>query len=173
MHDIKTFCVRLSNEEKIGIQQCFFDMYYNTDQDASLYGEEYYYVTAEIMQGKLPITLKYLSKEFIEIVVKKYPFLKEYYANYAINEDTNPKTYIECLDCGVTYDCDNTVDDVYDAIFEEYERSDICLAEMLESISVHNMSVANVVRVFSKAFKEIEKDKCIRHTDEGEELELI
>lgn len=173
MHDIKTFCVRLSNEEKIGIQQCFFDMYYNTDQDASLYGEEYYYVSSEIMQGKLPISLKYLSKEFIEILVEKYPFLKEYYEKYTVNENPNPNPYIECMDCGVTYACENNIDDVLEAVKEEYERGDICLAEMFESVSIHNMSIANVVRVFNNAFKEIENDICRRSTPEGDELDLI
>lgn len=173
MHDIKTFCVRLSNEEKIGIQQCFLDMYYNTDQDTSLYAEEYYYVTAEIMQGKLPIALKYLSKEFIDILVEKYPFLKEYYKNYTVSNDPNPSPYIECMDCGVTYTCENNIDDIIECIIEEYVRNDVCLAEFLENIAIYGVSIVNTVRIFSRLFNVIEKDSCIRHTNEGDDLDLI
>lgn len=83
------------------------------------------------------------------------------------------KVYIECMDCGVTYDCKPEIDDIVECIKEEYERNDVCLAEFLENIAIYGVSIANTVRIFSILFKDIEEDKCIRYTAEGDELELI
>jgi hypothetical protein len=54
-------------------------MYYNTDQDATEFGAEYYYVSDSIMSNRLPYKLEYLSDEFRDILMEEYPFLRNYY----------------------------------------------------------------------------------------------
>ena len=88
MFELKTFYANLTQNQKLNMLQLFYDMYYNTNQEVAIYGDEYYYLTAEILLGRLPIKLQYLADTFIEIIIEKYPEFKPYYKPFLEEGET-------------------------------------------------------------------------------------
>lgn len=81
----------------------------------------------------------------------------------------NNKVYIEILNEGVTYDCENNVEDVIRAIEEEYERFDVCIGEILNGIAIHGLSVPDVVTVYAYLYSKYENDKVLHIFFEDDE----
>lgn len=80
------------------------------------------------------------------------------------------KIYIEIMNEGITFNCEDA-GDVETAIIEEYERFDLCIAELLESIAIHGLSVIETVTVYANLMKQIENDEVVRFA-EGERHNL-
>lgn len=85
------FCIfaDLTNEEKVILLNAMFEMYYDTDQDADEFSKEYYYLSSEILKGRIPIKLNYLI-DFENRVLDLIPRLNDYYRPFKeinISED--------------------------------------------------------------------------------------
>lgn len=60
--------------------------------------------------------------------------------------------------------------DVYDAvnrILSEYKKNDICIQELLNSISITELSVNDTVRVYAILSKAIDEDVVVRYVEDG------
>lgn len=68
------------------------------------------------------------------------------------------KLEIISLNDGVTYDIDNK-EDAIQAIFEEYNRFDISMNELLETIELSGFSVQDVVDIYAKTIKLSDNDE--------------
>lgn len=64
------------------------------------------------------------------------------------------KYYIIIMDEKVTYDFDGSIDDCVEAIMEEYERHDVTMSDLIKFIEIKGLSIADVVKVHAKLFKE-------------------
>lgn len=78
MIGIITKNANLTEEEKNTLIKVLYDCYFNTDQDGSEYGEEFYYIVGEIYNGYVPIKLDYLC-DFKEIICDAIPRLTSVY----------------------------------------------------------------------------------------------
>ncbi len=59
-------------EEKLELIEFFYINYYHTDQNVTVFAEEFYYLISEIHKGKLPIRLDYLS-DYKEELAESFP----------------------------------------------------------------------------------------------------
>lgn len=78
-----------------------------------------------------------------------------------------PNVYLETLD-GITFDCKPTIDDVVEAIIEEHERHDVIIGENLESLKIHGLTIAEVVKVYAILYGKFEEDRVIRIAEDKE-----
>lgn len=86
--------VNISDKDKFQMIEFFYNHYYNTNQDAIKFSEEFYFVVGEISMGMVPIKLEFLSN-FIEEFVNLFPEFKfkQYdMVEYLINEDRKGNT---------------------------------------------------------------------------------
>ena len=96
----------------------------------------------------------YQNLEFIKVEYKK-----------------DKEVYLERMYEGTTVNCEASIDDVVEAIIEEYQTNDVSIGEILSSISVHGLSVEDVVTVYARTCERVEEDKVIRIAD-GENILL-
>ncbi|KIS21593.1 hypothetical protein [Clostridium botulinum] len=78
------------------------------------------------------------------------------------------KVFIERLYEGSTIDCKSEIDDIVDAIIEEYHANEICIGEVIGSLCIHGASIEDVAIIYAKVYSKIEEDKVIRITDSDE-----
>ena len=52
----------LSGHKRLKVVEFFQRAYYNTDQDAKLFAPEFFHLTGEILDGKIPTGLTFLSE---------------------------------------------------------------------------------------------------------------
>lgn len=71
----------LSNEEKVQMIAFYYDMYWNTDQDAAVFGEEYYHLTIGLCKGEIPCKLEYLS-DYKDGLIEEFPELTDVIQKY-------------------------------------------------------------------------------------------
>lgn len=71
------------------------------------------------------------------------------------------KIYIELLDCGVTYDCENA-EDVQNAIIEEYDRNDVTIQSLLTNIAIYGLSADDVTYIYGNLLNKINGDELIQ-----------
>lgn len=81
------------------------------------------------------------------------------------------KVYLERMYEGSTVDCEPTIEDVVEAIIEEYHANDVSICDILSTISIHGLSVEDVVTVYSMVYKITEGDTVVRIV-EGEQVLL-
>lgn len=79
--------------------------------------------------------------------------------------------YLERLYEGSTVDCEPTIEDVVEAIIEEYKANEVGLCDILGTTCINGLSVEDVVTVYSTVYKIIEDDTVIR-ISEGERILL-
>ena len=81
---------------------------------------------------------------------------------------TGNNIYIERLNEGSTIDCKAEIDDIVDAIVEEYRSGDVCIGEVLDALTIHGLSIEDTVIVYAKVYEITDGDKVIRVNDEYE-----
>lgn len=68
-------------------------------------------------------------------------------------------------------DKDQILEQVCDAIKEEYRKYDCEIHDILDSLCVNNLSICDVTRVYAKIYNDIEGDLTIRRC-EGEYFDI-
>lgn len=67
--------VSMADSTKAQMIKFFYDRYYNTNQDAINFAEEFYFVVGEISIGMVPIKLERLTG-FLDDLTKEFPEFK-------------------------------------------------------------------------------------------------
>lgn len=75
------------------------------------------------------------------------------------------------MDEGVDYDVKDKHDCV-SAIFEEYERFDVSMSEILASIEIRGFSAEDVVDIYAECVKKSDSDTMVRFFDEVDNDDL-
>lgn len=73
--------------------------------------------------------------------------------------------------CDRNYNEDESVNEAVRQIYELYIVEDVCIGELLENLTIPDMSVANVAKVYAQLYKLIEEDKIVRIA-EGETIDV-
>jgi hypothetical protein len=77
---IVTDC-QLTDSEKLQMIKLLADCYFNTDQDTEKFASEFFYVVHEILQGRAPIKLEFLT-DFEDTLATAIPAYVEIYEEF-------------------------------------------------------------------------------------------
>jgi hypothetical protein len=74
--------VPLDSEQKRKVIEHFYNCYDNTDQQAEVFGSEFFHIVGNVLSGYLPLQTRHLTKEFVGALMEIIPCFKDICQQY-------------------------------------------------------------------------------------------